>query len=174
VSSPRDGGQRPGAAVSADLKASARRVQAAIAAQGFNFEVREFPESTRTAAEAADAVGCAVGQIAKSLVFRAAESGRPVLVITSGANRVDEKKLAGLLGETVGRADAAFVRERTGFSIGGVPPVGHAEALPVFLDEDLLAFSEVWAAAGTPNAVFRLRPDDLLRLSGGQAADVKA
>ena len=159
--------------MSADLKASARRVRAAIAARGFDFEVREFPDSTRTAAEAAAAVGCDVGQIAKSLVFRGRDSDRPVLVIASGANRVDEKKLAGLLGEKVGRADAAFVRERTGFSIGGVPPVGHAEALPVFVDEDLLGFDEVWAAAGTPNAVFRLRPADLVSLSGGRVADVK-
>ena len=159
--------------MSADLKASARRVRAAIAARGFDFEVREFPDSTRTAAEAATAVGCDVGQIAKSLVFRGRDSDGPVLVIASGANRVDEKKLAGLLGEKVGRADAAFVRERTGYSIGGVPPVGHAEALPVFVDEDLLGFDEVWAAAGTPNAVFRLRPADLVSLSGGRVADVK-
>jgi prolyl-tRNA editing enzyme YbaK/EbsC (Cys-tRNA(Pro) deacylase) len=159
--------------VSAPLKDSARRVQAALAERGFDFQVREFPDSTRTSAEAAAAVGCAVGQIAKSLVFRAKESGRPVLVIASGANRVDEKAVAALLGEKIGRADADFVRDKTGFSIGGVPPVGHREAPAVLIDRDLMVHDEVWAAAGTPNAVFPLTPADLVALTGGQVADVK-
>jgi prolyl-tRNA editing enzyme YbaK/EbsC (Cys-tRNA(Pro) deacylase) len=156
-----------------DLKPSARRVQAALAELGFGFEVREFPASTRTSAEAAAAVGCRLGQIAKSLVFRAKTSGRSVLVIASGANRVDEKKLGRLLGEKTGRADADFVRAKTGFTIGGVPPVGHAEPPVTLIDRDLLAFDEIWAAAGTPNAVFRLTPDDLVKMTGGQVAELR-
>ena len=158
---------------SGSLKASAQRVQAALAASGFQFDVREFPDSTRTSAEAAAAIGCTIGQIAKSLVFRAGQSGRPVLVIASGANRVDENKVGQLIGEKIRRADAAFVREKTGFAIGGVPPLGHLERPLTVIDEDLLGFSEIWAAAGTPNAVFRLTPGDLMALSKGQTADVK-
>ena len=154
-------------------KASAQRVQDALAARGFAFEVREFPESTRTSAEAAAAVGCDIGQIAKSLVFRAKASNRPVLVMASGANRVDEKAVARHLGEKIGRADADFVRERTGFSIGGVPPIGHSEAIVTLIDRDLLDHAEIWAAAGTPNAVFRLSPDDLIAITGGEVVDVK-
>ncbi len=157
----------------ARLKPAAQRVQAALAAKGLDFEVREFPASTRTSAEAAAAIGCAVAQIAKSLIFRAKDSGRPVLVIASGANRVDEKKVSAAVGEKIGRADAAFVRERTGFAIGGVPPLGHLEAPLVVLDEDLQAFEEIWAAAGTPNAVFRLSPGDLPALAGGSFVGVK-
>ena len=154
-------------------KASARRVQAALDRFGLVFEVREFAESTRSAAEAAAAIGCQVGQIAKSLVFRGRRSDRPLLVIASGQNRVDLAKLAALVDEPVGRADADFVRERTGFSIGGVPPLGHDQALTTVIDQDLMALEEVWAAAGTPNAVFRLRPADLVRITSGQEADVK-
>ena len=152
---------------------SARRVQEALAARGFDFEVREFPESTRTSAEAAAAIGCAVGEIAKSLVFRGAESGEAVLIIASGANRVDPAKAEALLGEAIGRADADFVRAATGFAIGGVPPLGHDRPLVTLIDEDLLAFEDVWAAAGTPNAVFRLSPKDLGDLTGGRVGDVK-
>ena len=154
-------------------KASAQRVQDALAARGFAFEVREFPESTRTSEEAAAAIGCAVEQIAKSLVFRAAESGRSVLIIASGGNRVDEKKAAALLGEKIKRADPDFVRDKTGFAIGGVPPLGHREAPAVLIDEDLLAHAEIWAAAGTPNAVFRLAPGDLVPMTGGTVGDLK-
>jgi prolyl-tRNA editing enzyme YbaK/EbsC (Cys-tRNA(Pro) deacylase) len=159
--------------VSGALKASAQRVQAALASHGIAAEVREFPASTRTSAEAAAAVGCSIGQIAKSLVFRARTTDRAVMVIASGANRVDEKAVAARLGEPIGRADADFVRARTGFAIGGVPPIGHVEPLPIFIDRDLLAFDEIWAAAGTPNAVFRLRPDDLVALTGGEVADIR-
>ncbi len=148
-------------------------MQEALAARGFAFEVREFPDSTRTSAEAAAAVGCAVEQIAKSLVFRAAESGDAVLIIASGANRVDPVKAEALLGEAIGRADADFVREATGFAIGGVPPLGHDRPLVTLIDKDLLAFEEVWAAAGTPNAVFRLSPKDLGDLTGGRIGDLK-
>jgi prolyl-tRNA editing enzyme YbaK/EbsC (Cys-tRNA(Pro) deacylase) len=148
-------------------------VQEALAVQGFAFEVREFPDSTRTSAEAAAAIGCSVAQIAKSLVFRGGESGRAVLIIASGANRVDPAKAEALLGEAIGRADADFVREATGFAIGGVPPLGHDRPLVTLIDEDLLAFEEVWAAAGTPNAVFRLSPKDLGDLTGGRIGDLK-
>lgn len=148
---------------------SALKVQAAL---GDKYEVLEFDAGTRTAADAAAAVGCAVAEIAKSLVFRGKASGRSVLVVTSGVNRVDEKKLAALIGEKIARADAEFVREKTGFAIGGVPPVGHASAPIALIDEDLMRFEAIWAAAGTPNAVFRLRPEELTALTGGRIADV--
>jgi prolyl-tRNA editing enzyme YbaK/EbsC (Cys-tRNA(Pro) deacylase) len=147
---------------------SALKVQAAL---GPAFEVVEFEASTRTSEDAAAAIGCTVAEIAKSLVFKAA-SGRPVLVIASGGNRVDEKKVRALLGEKIERADAAFVREATGYAIGGVPPVAHATAPIVLIDRDLEGFAAVWAAAGTPNAVFRLTPADLIQLTQGQVADV--
>lgn len=150
---------------------SALKVQAAL---GAGFEVLEFDASTRTAADAAKAIGCTVSQIAKSLVFMAADSRRPVLVIASGLVRVDEAKVSRLLGETIERADASFVREQTGFAIGGVPPIAHRIQPVVFIDSTLLEFEEIWAAAGTPNAVFRLSPDDLVRLSGGAVSDVAA
>lgn len=155
------------------LKPAAQRVQAALADLGFGFEVREFPASTRTSAEAAAAIGCGVEQIAKSLVFRARDSGRPVLLIASGGNRVDEKKVRDLLGEKTERASPDFVREKTGFAIGGVPPVGHAEPPATLIDQDLLGFKEIWAAAGTPNAVFRLTPKQLVEMTGGRPADIK-
>ena len=150
---------------------SALKVQAVL---GDRYAVLEFDAGTRTAADAAAAVGCTVAEIAKSLVFRAKESGRSVLVIASGTNRVDEKKISALLGEKIGRADADFVRAKTGFAIGGVPPVGHAEAPATLIDEDLLTFETIWAAAGTPNAVFKLKPGELEALTGGRVADVKA
>lgn len=155
------------------LSPSAQRVQDALAAVGLTLQVVELPQSTRTAPEAAAAVGASLGQIVKSIIFRAAHSGRPVIVLTSGANRVDEKAVAALLGEPLAKADADFVRARTGFAIGGVPPAGHLEPLPTFIDEDLLAHAEIWAAAGTPNALFKLAPADLLRLTQGQVARVR-
>ncbi len=147
---------------------SALKVQSAL---GPKFTVLEFDASTRTAEDAAAAIGCTVAQIAKSLVFRAA-SGRSVLVIASGANRVDEKAAAALIGERISRADAGFVRQATGFAIGGVPPVGHSTAPIVLIDQDLMAFEEIWAAAGTPNAVFRLTPADLVALTEGSVAAI--
>ncbi len=159
--------------MSADLSASARRVQEAVTARGFAFQVVEFPASTRTAADAAAAIGCEVAQIAKSLVFRTKAEKQPILVIASGVNRVNEKRLRDLVGETIEKADADFVREQTGFAIGGVPPVGHRAGLAIFIDEDLLTLGEIWAAAGTPNAVFRLPAADLPTLTGGQVADIK-
>lgn len=149
--------------------ASALKVQAVL---GDRFQVLEFDASTRTAADAAAAIGCSVPQIAKSLIFRAGVSNRPVLVIASGANRVDEKRVAALVGEPIARADAEFVRTVTGFAIGGVPPVGHATQPIVLVDETLLTFAQIWAAAGTPNAVFRLTPAQLVELTGGRVAPV--
>lgn len=155
------------------LSASAQRVQDALTKLGMTLQVVELPNSTRSAADAAAAIGCTVGQIAKSLIFKTHGSERPVLVVASGSNRVDEKKVAVLLSEKITKADADFVRVQTGFAIGGVPPVGHTQKIITFIDEDLLAFEEIWAAAGTPNAVFRLTGDDLVRVTDGKLADVK-
>ena len=152
------------------LSASAQRVQRALADQGLDLNVVEMPQATRTAAQAAEAVGCEVAQIAKSIIFRVGE--RHVLVVTSGANRVDTAKVESLLGEPLSKADAAFVRERTGYVIGGVPPLGHDHEPTVYLDEDLMGYATVWAAAGTPHALFSLTPDELLRACGGAVADV--
>ena len=147
---------------------SALKVQASL---GPRFTVLEFDAPTRTAEDAAAAIGCTVAEIAKSLIFRA-ERGRSVLVVASGVNRVDEKKAAALIGERLGRADADFVRVKTGFAIGGVPPIGHATAPVVLIDEDLMRLTEIWAAAGTPNAVFRLTPADLVALTKGTVAAI--
>ncbi len=156
------------------LRPAAQNVQNILHALGYaDLTVVEFAESTRTSAEAAAAVGCEVGQIAKSLVFRAKQRDAPVLVIASGANRVDEKKVRDLLGETIGKADADFVRARTGFVIGGVAPVGHSQPLTTVIDDDLLTYDEIWAAAGTPFAVFKLRPAQLVEMTGGTVGEIK-
>ena len=154
------------------LPPSAERVRDALAARGLKAEIRLFDAGTRTAADAAAAIGCSVAQIAKSLVFRASPSDRAILVMASGVNRVDEAALAALLGESIAKADAAFVRERTGFAIGGVAPVGHREPPVIFIDQTLLSYPEIWAAAGTPNAVFRLTPAELVELTGGRVASL--
>jgi prolyl-tRNA editing enzyme YbaK/EbsC (Cys-tRNA(Pro) deacylase) len=148
---------------------SALKVQSAL---GERFQVLEFDASTRTAADAAAAIGCEVAQIAKSLIFRGANSHRAVLIIASGVDRVDEKKAAVAIGEPIARADADFVREATGFAIGGVPPVGHKTKPIVLIEESLMQLHEIWAAAGTPNAVFRLTPSDLVELTGGRTVAV--
>jgi prolyl-tRNA editing enzyme YbaK/EbsC (Cys-tRNA(Pro) deacylase) len=160
--------------VTESLSASAQRVQDALQARGLALQVRELPQSTRTAAEAAQAVGCQVGQIAKSLVFKASASGRPILVITSGTNRASEQAIAEAIGEPVSMADPAFVRTHTGFAIGGVPPIGHTDTLLTLIDEDLLAYPVIWAAAGTPRAVFPLDPSELSALTGGRVLRVRA
>lgn len=154
------------------LSSSAQKVQDALSKLGMTLQVVELPASTRSAAEAALAVGCLLGQIVKSLVFRASESDRPILVETSGSNRVAENLIASLIGEPICKADVEFVRQRTGFVIGGVPPLGHSEQLVTFIDRDLQQYTEIWAAAGTPNAVFRLTPEDLVRMTGGQIIKV--
>jgi prolyl-tRNA editing enzyme YbaK/EbsC (Cys-tRNA(Pro) deacylase) len=157
-----------------ELSSSAQKVQAALTALGMPCRVVELPSSTRSAQEAADSIGCTVQQIVKSLVFKGKTSGKPVLVEASGINRVSEKKVAALLGEPIEKADADFVREHTGFVIGGVPPVGHAGEIRTFIDADLLQYTVLWAAAGTPNAVFELTPPDLVKMTGGQVADLKS
>ena len=155
-----------------NLSSSAQIVQQALATLGFSYRVRQLPASTRTAREAAAAVGCEVGQIAKSLVFRRKNSGKAVLVITSGSNRVDEARLRETVGEPVAMADAEHVREWTGFAIGGVPPVGHRQPLETLIDRDLMQYAEIWAAAGTPNAVFPLNPVDLEIMTQGRVVQV--
>jgi len=154
------------------LSPSAQKVQDTLTALGFVHQVIEFEQTTRTSAEAAQAVGCAVGQIAKSLVFKGKQSGKAILVIASGANRVDEKKLRELAGEKIEKPDADFVRSRTGFVIGGVPPMSHAEPLETFIDETLMQYESIWAAAGTPNAVFKLTPADLVQMTGGRVVSI--
>ncbi|HET8906387.1 MAG TPA: YbaK/EbsC family protein [Ktedonobacterales bacterium] len=154
------------------MKASVQRVADALAQLGIHADIIEFSESTRTAEEAAAAVGCTVGQIVKSLVFMV--DGRPVLALVSGVNRVDTGLLAAVSGGQIARANADAVREATGFSIGGVPPVGHATPLNTYLDRDLLQYERVWAAAGTPNAVFAITPGDLQRITGATVADIAA
>ena len=148
------------------------RVRAALAAAGSAADIVQLAATARTSADAAAAIGCTVAQIAKSLVFRAA-SGLPVLVIASGVNRVDEGKVTAALGEKIGKADAAFVRDRTGFAIGGVPPLGHDVRPHVFLDEELAALDPIWAAAGHPHAVFRTSFAELCRLTDGRVIALK-
>lgn len=153
---------------------SATRVQTALNEKGFNCTVKELPDSTRTAEEAAKTIGCDVAQIAKSLVFIDQKSGFPVLVIASGINRVDTKKIEASTGMQLIKADGKFVKEKIGFAIGGVPPVGHLENVVTFLDPDLKKYETLWAAAGTPFAVFELHSCDLQRMTGGEFIELKA
>ena len=151
---------------------AARRVDRALRERGLEGRIRELPTSTRTASEAASAVGCDVRQIVKSLVFRKAHSGEPVLVLASGGHRVDESWMEREVGEPLSRASPEFVRSVTGFAIGGIPPLGHPSELATFIDYDLLEYPELWAAAGHPNAVFRLSARELLETTGGRAVPV--
>ncbi len=155
------------------LSSSAQKIQDLLLSLGYLYTVVEHAESTRTAQEAADRAGCELGQIVKSLIFRGKTSGKPILVLTSGANRVDEKLISGYAGETISRADADFVRAVTGYAIGGVPPIGHTEKMETYLDADFLSHQTIWAAAGTPNAIFELRTEDLQKMTGGKIAQVK-
>jgi Cys-tRNA(Pro) deacylase len=154
------------------LKTSAEKVQQAVQELGYEFTIIEFDQSTRTAADAAAAIGCTVAQIAKSLIFKGSQSQQPILIITSGHNRVNEKLVKTALGEKIGKADAQFVREATGYSIGGVPPVGHPAPIKTLIDEDLFEHKVIWAAAGTPNAVFRLSPNDLQEMTQGMVITI--
>ena len=156
-----------------ELSRSARRVQEVLSRLGNDFEVIELPSTTRTAIDAATAIGCSVEQIAKSILFRTVNDKKPVMVIASGTNRVNESKLAEFVGEPVEKADADYVREKTGFVIGGVPPIGHAQHICTVIDEDLLALGELWAAAGTPKSVFKLSPTDLLEMTAGTVTSIK-
>lgn len=156
-----------------ELSRSAQKIQDVLNANHVEIAVIELPASTRTAAEAAQAIGCTVAQIAKSIIFRGAVTGKAVLVVASGINRINENKVSALIGEPLAKADAAFVREKTGFVIGGVPPIGHIEKPITIVDEDILRLGDIWAAAGTPNSVFRLTGELLVQLSGGLVAAIK-
>jgi prolyl-tRNA editing enzyme YbaK/EbsC (Cys-tRNA(Pro) deacylase) len=157
-----------------ELSKSAQRVQNTLVEQGHAFNVREFSASTRTAAEAALALGCDVAQIVKSLIFKTAQEHKPILILVSGVNRVDEKVIAHALGEKIVKADAEFTKAVTGFTIGGIPPLGHIQPITTLIDVDLLQFDELWAAAGTPNAVFNLHSADLVTLTKGKIISVTA
>lgn len=156
-----------------ELPVQAQKIQQLLASSGLATEVIEFDASTRTAADAARTIGCEVAQIAKSLLFMGQQSKKPVLVIASGVNRVNEHIFEKLMGEKIVKADADFTRLATGFAIGGVPPFGHATPIQTFIDEDLLKFSQIWAAAGTPNTVFCLEPRKMVELTAGRIIAIK-
>jgi prolyl-tRNA editing enzyme YbaK/EbsC (Cys-tRNA(Pro) deacylase) len=149
------------------LSKSAQSVQNALDQKGIQTAVVELPASTRTAQDAAQTIGCQIDQIVKSLVFKTKDSNTPILILASGPNRVNEALIEAVIGEKIVRSDADFVREVTGFAIGGIPPMGHKQPLKTFIDEDLMKLQELWAAAGTPNAVFSLKADDLQALTQG-------
>ena len=155
------------------LSSSAQKVQDALVAMGNTAIVVEHANPARTAAEAALLLRCDIAQIAKSIIFKSASTGQSVLAITSGANRVDENKVTAILGDKLAKADAAFVREQTGFAIGGVPPIAYTNPGAILLDVDLLKFGQVFPAAGTPHAMFAIDPNELVRISGAQVADIK-
>ncbi|HLR09567.1 MAG TPA: YbaK/EbsC family protein [Bacillota bacterium] len=154
------------------LKNGAKSFQEQLKQLGYANQVIELPDSTRTAKEAAEAVGCDVSHIAKSIIFRLASSDKPLLVVASGTNRINEKQIEAYLDDRLRKADADFVRKRTGYVIGGVPPVGHAEPIRTFIDEDLLQYETIWAASGHPKAVFQLKPDELVAMTDGQVVRV--
>lgn len=155
------------------LSPSAQKVDEALRALGYDFKIIEHAESTRTAQEAAERAGCELGQIVKSLIFRGQETGKPILVLTSGANRVDEKRIGEYAGEAIGRADADFARTVTGFAIGGIPPVGHTQKIETYFDEDFLQYETIWAAAGNPNAIFELPTSALRKMTDAKVVRVK-
>ena len=150
-----------------------RRVLAAAERKGIDLAVVTFDESTHTAQQAAAAVGGELGQIVKSLIFKGRDSSKPILVLTSGANRVNEKRISEYVGESITRPDADFVRAVTGFAIGGVPPIGHLQKMETYIDEDFLQYETIWAAAGTPNAIFELKTNDLQKMTDGRVVQVK-
>lgn len=154
------------------LGRSARKVAAALAEHGIDAEVEELPASTRSAADAAAALGCEIAQITKSLVFRDVGNDRPVLVLAAGPDRVDEGRLAEQLGVAVEQAPAAWVKQRTGFAVGGVPPLGHREPVTTLIDRGVLDQDQVWAAAGTPHAVFGVSPQVLAAATGARTVSV--
>lgn len=155
------------------LGKSAAKIQEELNKFGLELQVVTMQDSTRTCVEAATTIGCEVGQIVKSMIFRGKTTGMPVLIVASGDNRINEKKMKEYIGEAVSRPDANFVQETTGFAIGGIPPIGHVNKLKCFIDSDLFRYNEVWAAAGTPFDVFRLSPDQLAAITQGQIIDVK-
>lgn len=155
-----------------ELSKSAQTVQAALQAKGLDFKVVELPSSTRTASEAAQTIGCDAAQIIKSLLFKTKHTQQPILILASGINQVDLTVLTKVLNEEIVKADADFARQVTGFAIGGIPPIGHREKMKTFIDEDLLTHTELWAAAGTPHAVFKLHANDLQRLVDGEVINI--
>lgn len=151
------------------LPKSAQSVQDALTTKGIDCSVIQLADSTRTATDAASSIGCQIGQIVKSLIFKTSVTHKPVLVLASGPNRVNEKVIESHVGEKIMKADADFTRDVTGFAIGGIPPIGHKRPIDfIFIDQDLMTFDEIWAAAGTPNAVFNLKGDDLLAMTSGK------
>ncbi|QFT39810.1 MULTISPECIES: YbaK/EbsC family protein [unclassified Vibrio] len=158
--------------MSMELKSSSLKVQEFLSRNGQDFVVQEMPSSTRTASDAAESIGCTVSQIAKSVIFKHGETGEPVLVVASGANMVCADKVKEATGIVLTKADASFVREKVGYAIGGVPPVAHHSSVHTILDNDLNQYSEIWAAAGTPNSVFKLNPQKLGELTQGQWVDL--
>ncbi|WP_108835677.1 YbaK/EbsC family protein [Tateyamaria sp. Alg231-49] len=155
------------------MSKSLKRVRSALEAAGVDTEIRETPLA-RTAADAANAIGCEIDQIAKSIIFRGENSCAAILFITAGGNQVDPEKAAHLAGEPLGKADASLIRTQTGFAIGGVSPVGHLSPITAFFDPQLAEFPNIWAAAGTPHHVFRSNPQDLVKISGAQISDFKS
>jgi len=155
-----------------DLKPAAKRFRERAIASGLEIEIRQMAETTRTAEDAASACGCSVGQIVKSLVFQGAETGNPYLLLVSGTNRVDQKGVAAHIGEALTRPDAKFVRDVTGYAIGGIPPLGHDTPIKTYIDRDLLTYDIVWAAAGTPEAVFSVAPRQLMDAAGAASVAV--
>ncbi|GGX46751.1 aminoacyl-tRNA deacylase [Tateyamaria omphalii] len=155
------------------MSKSLKRVRAALDAAKIETQILETPLA-RTAADAANAIGCEIDQIAKSIIFRGHDSGKAILFITAGGNTVDPTKATAVAGEALGKADAALIRTQTGFAIGGVSPVGHLNPIQTYLDPRLMDFAAVWAAAGTPHHVFKVKPDDLRQLSGAQISDFKS
>lgn len=155
------------------LKSSAQKIQDILHQHALGLEVVEFQEMTRTSQEAAQAIGCEVGQIAKTLIFKGKVTGKPICIIASGKNRVNENKIVQMVGEEIEKPDAEFVLTYTGFAIGGVPPIGYELETRPLIDEDLMNYSEIWAAAGTPNSVFRLTPEVLLQITLGTVTCIK-
>lgn len=158
--------------MSTNLSSTAQKIQNLLKELGYSYTVIEHAESTRTAQEAADRAGCELGQIVKSLIFKGKESDKPILILASGANRVNEKVISQYAGESIVKPDADYVRVVTGFAIGGVPPIGHARQMETYIDEDFMKYATIWAAAGTPNAIFELQTEDLQKMTNGKTVKV--
>lgn len=159
--------------MSSEIISSVQKVQTALVDYGIDSKIVEFPASTRTAQEAANEIGCDIAEIVKSLIFCTQETHQPILVLTSGINRVNEKTIEQCIGEKIKKADADFVRQVTGFAIGGVPPFAHVQKIKTLIDKDLLQYERVWAAAGTPFTVFCLSPSELVTVTGGTVISVQ-
>lgn len=155
------------------LSKSASKVQNRLKELGFSYQIKQLPASTKSAKQAAEVAGCSIGQIAKSLIFKGKRSGKPFLIIVSGSNRANEDKIKEIVKEPVEKANPDFVRQKTGFAIGGVPPIGHTQKIDTFIDQDLLTHKEIWAAGGNSRAIFKLTPVDLVNMTEGQVISVK-